>query len=127
MQGIVETPTFLRDVAESGMSQEEHDAIIVAIARNPMMGDPIPNTGGARKARFRGRGKGKSGGYRVVTFYSGVDIPVFLLALVNKGERADLSRKEQNELRKELSAVPDDYRAGVRARGAQSRRRRSRP
>jgi hypothetical protein len=126
MQGIIETPTFLRDVAESGMSQEEHDEIVAAIARNPMIGDPIPNTGGARKARFRGRGKGKSGGYRVVTFYSGVDIPVFLLALINKGERADLSRQERNELRKELAAVPHDYRAGV-ARVARSRRRRSRP
>jgi hypothetical protein len=63
----------------------------------------------------------------VVTFYSGVDIPVFLLALINKGERADLSRKEQNELRKELAAVPDDYRAGVRARIAQLRRKRLRP
>ncbi len=126
MQGIIETPTFLRDVAEAGMSQQEHDEIVAAIARNPMIGDPMPNTGGARKVRFRGRGKGKSGGYRVVTFYSGTDIPVFLLALINKGERADLSRKEQNELRKELSAVPNDYRAGVRARVAQVRRRRLR-
>src|SRR6185503_11809965 len=111
MQGIIETPTFLRDVADAGLSQDEHDEIVAAVARNPMMGDLMPNTGGARKARFRGRGKGKSGGYRVVTFYSGADIPVFLLALINKGERADLSRSEQNELRKELSAVPDDYRA----------------
>src|SRR5215472_9760565 len=103
MQGIVETPTFLRDVAEAGMSREEHDNIVATIARNPMIGDPIPNTGGARKVRFRGRGKGKSGGYRVVTFYSGADIPVFLLALINKGERADLSHQERNELRKELS------------------------
>jgi hypothetical protein len=28
MQGIIETPTLLRDVAEASMSQEEHDDIV---------------------------------------------------------------------------------------------------
>ena len=30
-------------------------------------------------------GKGKSGDYRVITFYSGDDIPVFLLNIFGKG------------------------------------------
>jgi hypothetical protein len=29
--------------------------------------------GGARKRRFAGRGKGKSGGYRVISYYAGDD------------------------------------------------------
>jgi hypothetical protein len=48
MQGIIETQTFIRDVATSGMSEEEYMEIIAAVARSPMIGDPMPHTGGAR-------------------------------------------------------------------------------
>jgi hypothetical protein len=100
------------------MSQDEHYGIVRQIAKTPMRGDIIPETGGARKVRFAGRGKGKSGGYRVVTYYAAADVPVLLLALINKGERADLSKAERNELRKELQGFADDYRASVKARVA---------
>jgi hypothetical protein len=42
------------------------------------------------------------------------DIPVFLLGVIDKGERANLSKAEQNTLRKELAGIADDYRAGTR-------------
>jgi hypothetical protein len=85
----------------------------------------MPGTGGARKIRSAGRGKGKSGGYRVVTYFAAPDIPVFMLAVINKGERANLSKAEQNELRKELSAIAEDYRLGLRCAIAQKPKRRS--
>jgi hypothetical protein len=59
----------------------------------------------------------------VVAFYGGEDIPVFMLAVINKGERANLSRQEQNELRKDLTGVAADYRAGVKAKAAELKRR----
>jgi hypothetical protein len=37
-------------------------------SRRNRAGDLIPGTGGARKRRFAGRGKGKSGGYRTVSY-----------------------------------------------------------
>ena len=82
--------------------------------RSDLAGDDIPGTGGARKVRFAGRGKGKSGGYRVVTFYSGPDIPVFLLNVFAKGDRIDLTKAERNELREILSGIVATYREGVR-------------
>jgi hypothetical protein len=45
-----------------------------------------------------------------------------LLALIDKGERADLSQSERNALRKELQAFAEDYRSGVKARIAQLRK-----
>jgi len=36
------------------------------VAGNPEAGDVMQGTGGVRKARLAGRGKGKSGGYRIV-------------------------------------------------------------
>ncbi|MGZ5924111.1 MAG: type II toxin-antitoxin system RelE/ParE family toxin [Rhizomicrobium sp.] len=125
MHAVIETSAFLGDAAAAGMSEEERFAVVNFIAENPTAGVVMPGTGGARKIRFAGRGKGKSGGYRVVTYFAAPDIPVFMLAVINKGERANLSKTEQNELRKELSAIAEDYRAGLQRAIAQKPKRRS--
>ena len=52
----------------------------------------MPGTGGVRKVRFAGRSKGKSGGYRVVTYYAALDVPVFLLDCYGKGDEAHLDQ-----------------------------------
>ena len=113
MHAIIETPDYLADAKSAGLTEEERNKIIDKLARSPMSGVEIPGTGGARKIRFAGRGKGKSGGYRVITFYSGGDVPVFLLNVFAKSERVDLSQAERNDLRKELTGLADDYRNGV--------------
>ena len=65
MLTIVETSAFARR-AEKLLSAEEHDELIFSLALHPKAGDEIPGTGGVRKVRFAARGKGKSGGVRVI-------------------------------------------------------------
>lgn len=115
MHVVVETPDFIADAKATGITDEERSEIVKKLAKDPLAGDPIPGTGGARKVRFRGRGKGKSGGYRVITFCTGQDVPVFLLNVFAKGDRVDLSQAERNILRKELASLADEYRRGVRS------------
>ena len=79
-------------------------------AARPNAGDEMPGTGGARKMRFARPGEGKRGGYRVITFFSGEDIPVFLLSVFAKNEKGDLSKDEKNELKKMLLVLPATYR-----------------
>ena len=57
----------------------------------------MQGTGGCRKVRFGGRGKGKSGGYRVITFFTG-RAPVFLITVFGKGKKANLTQGERNTL-----------------------------
>ena len=83
------------------------------LASNPDAGDIMAGTGGARKVRFSGRGKGKSGGYRIITFYADEDIPVLLFDIYSKDTQANLSKAARNELRKILTAVPQVWREGV--------------
>jgi hypothetical protein len=116
MQTVIQSPTFLADCRDAGLSEDEISGIIVGISKDPLLGDLIPRTGGARKRRFAGRGKGKSGGYRTVSYYAGSDVPVLMLALISKGERSDLSEAERNALRKELAGYVRDYRASLRKR-----------
>jgi hypothetical protein len=86
------------------------------IAANPAAGKPIEGTGGARKVRFAGKGKGKSGGYRVITFFTGADIPVFLLNVFAKNEKTDLAPKERRVLKSVLADMVETYRSGRKSR-----------
>lgn len=124
MHGVIETRAYLSDAAEAGMSEDEREAIVMALAENPACGDLMPGTGGARKLRFAAPGRGKRGGYRTIHYYGGDDIPVFLLAALKKGERSDLSQAEKNELRKELAGLAEDYRRTVKAKALELKRRR---
>lgn len=72
-------------------------------------------TGGARKVRFAGKGKGKSGGYRVITCYSSSRIPVFLLNVFAKNEKTDMTPKERNALKQMLSKLVKAYNARSKA------------
>jgi hypothetical protein len=114
MHAVVETPSFLRDARNAGLTEEERAAVVWYLAMHPNAGDEIRGTGGARKIRFAGRGKGKSGGYRVITFYSGRDVPVFLLNVFAKGDRVDLSQAERNEMRTMLATLVRRYLEGVK-------------
>ncbi|MEK0082684.1 type II toxin-antitoxin system RelE/ParE family toxin [Benzoatithermus flavus] len=106
----VETQAFLAHCKAAGVSEDERKIMVAFLAANSEAGDLIVGTGGARKVRFAGRGKGKSGGYRVITCFGGGAILVFLIALFSKGERSDLSQAERNELRVMLGQIEDAYR-----------------
>lgn len=98
MHTVVETPTYLASAKEEGMTAAEMKAAVDAVAENPRIGDLISGSGGCRKMRIAGKGKGKSGGYRVVTYYCGDDTPVFLIAVLAKGSRANFSKEERNAM-----------------------------
>jgi hypothetical protein len=68
MQTVVETPAYLRSAVEAGISDDERWEIVTMLAANPELGDLIQGSGGCRKFRVAGRGKGKSGGFRVIYF-----------------------------------------------------------
>jgi hypothetical protein len=114
MHTVVETPSYLADAKAAGLTEAEREAVVEMLANHPEAGDEIGGTGGARKVRVAGRGKGKSGGYRVITFYTSKDVPVFLLAVYSKGEKANLSKAERNELRGILRDIVREYRTGVK-------------
>lgn len=123
MHAVIQTPAFTTAAHEAGISADEVDAVVQTVSDDPMAGDVMAGTGGARKLRVAGRGKGKSGGYRVITFYAAEDVPVFLLDAYSKGDAANLTKAERNELRDILGQIADTYRAGVQAKIVDMKRR----
>jgi hypothetical protein len=79
MQTVVETPTYLAG-AEWLSSPEEQKAVVDRLAADPICGVVIPGSGRVRKVRFGFGGRGKSGGARIIYFFSGEDLSVFVLA-----------------------------------------------
>ena len=105
----------------AGLSEDEMAAIIKVIASDPKVGDVMVGTAGARKVRFAASGKGKRGGVRTVHYFGGDDVPVFMLAVIKKGDRDNLSKAECNALRKELQGIADAYKTSVKVRAAKRR------
>jgi hypothetical protein len=105
---IVETPEFL-NAAKRVFTDAERAGLVDALSADPALGDVMEGTGGARKLRWHAKGKGKSGGARIITFYCGPSLPVFLLTVFSKGEKANLSKAERNELRDVLRELVRAY------------------
>jgi len=112
MQTVVETPSYLKEAKQAGLSSADCRTIVDFLAVNPDAGVEIPGTGGARKLRFAAKGKGKSGGARVITFYSGRELPVFLLNVFSKNEKVNLTAAERNSLKLILKQLAEFYQEG---------------
>jgi hypothetical protein len=99
MQTVVETPAYLR-AAEKVLSPAEMEDVVSMVAENPWCGDVMPGTGGFRKVRFARAGMGKRGGTRVIYFFWNENHPVFLIAVYAKNAKDNLTKAEQNQLKK---------------------------
>ena len=114
MHAVAELLGFAEDAEAAGMSAAELWRLIGRLVANPRAGDLIVGTGGARKVRVAGRGKGRSGGFRVISYFAGEDLPVFLVTVYAKGDRADLSAADRAEIKRELAHLASEYRKGRR-------------
>ena len=124
MQTVISTPEFLSQAKKHGLSQDEINAIVEYLATDPLAGEVMVGTGGARKLRHAGKGRGKSGGYRTIHYYGGDDIPVFLLTVYGKGAAANLTKAERNALAKILPVIGDAYHETTKKLAAQPSRQR---
>lgn len=110
MAQVVLTQRFAKDAKALKMTAQEHGAIVAALSADPTIGDLIPKSGGARKVRFGRGGKGKSGGYRVVTYFGGGEMPVYALTVYTKSEKEDLDQDELRALRSLCKAILEAHR-----------------
>jgi len=61
------------------------------------------------KVRIARRGGGKSGGYRVLHFCRAPNMPLFLLMVFTKNEKANLTPSERTDLIKPCDLIADTY------------------
>ena len=109
LQTVVETPAFLT-AAKGILSETERVELVTRVAENPEAG--VSLGGGIRKVRIALPGRGKRGGARVLFLFSGDDIPVFLLTVFAKNEKADLNARERTALIATAKKMVAEYRRG---------------
>jgi mRNA-degrading endonuclease RelE of RelBE toxin-antitoxin system len=94
----IESPLFSKLIA-SYMNHDEYLAFQWELALNPEKGDLIPGSGGLRKIRWFGSGRGKRGGTRIIYYYQRDDGQIWLLTIY---EEVDIPAHLLKEIRKEI-------------------------
>ncbi len=97
MLTVAEVPEYIRR-AEKLLTDAERRDVVDYLAAHPKAGDLMEGTGGVRKLRWGRGGQGKSGGVRVIYYFHSEAMPLYLLTLFAKSERANLSKAERNDL-----------------------------
>jgi hypothetical protein len=81
------------------LNNDERMELHVFIAHNPLKGDVISGTGGARKMRWSYGNKGKRGGSRIIYFYHIIGSTIYLLSCYAKNEQTDLNSADKKHLK----------------------------
>ncbi len=105
---IVATESFIRDskhLSKKYASFKKDLAHLEEVLEtNPTSGMSLGNNCFKIRLAITSKGKGKSGGGRVITCVKIIKETVFLLSVYDKSEQEDLSDKELNVL---VSQIPD--------------------
>ena len=98
---FIEAPLFTRRVHEY-LTDDEYAALQWALALRPEAGAVIPGSGGIRKLRWAGKGRGKRGGLRVIYYWRDHKSEIWLLTLYAKNEAENIPLNVLKALRKEI-------------------------
>ncbi len=96
--------------AKKLLTEDDRRDLELLLLEQPRRGQVIERTGGFRKVRFArpSRREGKSGGTRVVYYLLDRRDRIYLLLVYAKGVKDDLTRAEENELRKLARALEEE-------------------
>lgn len=95
---FIETTIFTEDV-KTHLEDEEYRKLQHYLAEHPEAGDLIEETGGLRNVRWAAKGKGKSGGVRVIYYHVTHKEQIRMLLIYRKGIQDTLTKKEKAVLK----------------------------
>ena len=107
---IFATKTYERAIRKllSDDSRREMEAAIVA---DPATAPVMPGTGGIRKLRWAGSGRGKRGGIRTIYFHHAGPEAIYMLTAYAKAARDDLSPSDKRALARLVAAIKEAEKA----------------
>ena len=104
---VISIPEFDKDAKRLAKKypslKKELSELFHLLAADPHQGDPLGNHCFKIRLSVASKGKGKSGGARVITYVYISKIEVYLLSIYDKSEKAIISVKELKNL---LSRIP---------------------
>ncbi len=103
MYCFIETRLFSRIVGDC-LSEAEYAKVQAALVADPRLGDVVPGTGGVRKLRWAGSGRGKRGGVRLIYFVRMQEGQIWLLTIYAKNEEQTIPARLLRKIREEIDA-----------------------
>jgi hypothetical protein len=97
---FIHTPDFDDCLIDIPMSDEELREVQQGLQANPEAGSVIRGTGGVRKSRAGAKGRGKSGGARLLYYYVIEHEVIYLLLAYDKSETDNISESGRKVLRR---------------------------
>jgi len=95
---FVFTNEFLKRWQVIGLTEEELRELEIFLCRNPIAGDIIVGTAGVRKLRWQIKGRGKSGGARIIYIDFTSAERIYMLTAYTKNEKSDLTMEQRKIL-----------------------------
>jgi len=95
---FVETPIFARRIANY-LDDDEYSRLQLFLVLHPQTGKIIQGSGGIRKLRWAGSGRGKRGGLRVIYYWWVSKDRISMMNVYSKSEQDDLSADQLKQLR----------------------------
>ena len=105
---FIETNIFTKLWQELGLNDEDLLKLQNHLMKDPLVGDIIQGTGGARKIRFALPNKGKSGGARIIYVDVFQDKQIYLLLCYSKAKQENLSDEQKQQLKILIKAIKED-------------------
>lgn len=103
MFSFIETKLFSQ-LCEDYLPDDEYAGLQEALIERPERGVLIPGSGGVRKLRWSGSGRGKRGGIRVI-YYAKVRAGVlFMLTIYAKNEAENIPFHILRKIKEEIDA-----------------------
>ena len=102
LYSVITIPHFdheLKKLAKKYTSlKEEYKALVEKLEKNPELGKPLGNNLYKIRLAIASKGKGKSGGARIITYLKTEKGNVYLLSIYDKSEKVTLSGKEIKDI-----------------------------
>lgn len=95
---IIETHIFTRQL-RALLSDDEYRKLQTELVSRPDRGVVIPGSGGLRKLRWAGSGRGKRGGVRIIYYWVSQKDAILMLFMYPKSDRDDLTSKQLKTLK----------------------------
>ena len=103
---VLTIPTFERQAKRLAKKfpslKSDLSALIASLTEHPEQGTPLGNGFFKIRLAIASKGKGKSGGARVITYVKVIQETVYLTTLYDKSDKDTLSNHELEQIFKEL-------------------------
>jgi hypothetical protein len=96
---FLETPVFTARL-RGHLKDDQYRMLQLALLLRPEQGPLIPGSGGLRKLRWAGQGRGKRGGLRVIYYWAAREEIFYMLYVYAKNEQGDLTPAQVKTLRR---------------------------